>query len=124
MELNVNLGVARLAIGAALVSQNWRQEMERPNIQKDVFARDGFKCVYCDFDGTTFEGWLFLQVDHFIPRRKGGTDELSNLVTACVTCNAEKRAQVFSSLAEARANLQAERASWREHWEKNIKPLV
>jgi 5-methylcytosine-specific restriction endonuclease McrA len=33
-----------------------------------VFQRDGFQCVYCGFDGSTFAGWVFLQVDHFTPK--------------------------------------------------------
>lgn len=31
-------------------------------------------------------------VDHVIPRSKGGTDEMSNLVIACHSCNCSKQA--------------------------------
>jgi 5-methylcytosine-specific restriction endonuclease McrA len=40
-------------------------------------------CAYC---GATED----LQVDHFIPISLGGTNDLSNFVPACVSCNASK----------------------------------
>jgi hypothetical protein len=49
-----------------------------------IFKRDGFRCVYRDFDGSTFDGWRFLAVDHVDPN---GSDDPSNLVTACCYCN-------------------------------------
>jgi hypothetical protein len=40
-------------------------------------------CVYC---GKT----RYLQLDHIIPKNKGGKDSGENLVWACRTCNASK----------------------------------
>ncbi len=31
------------------------------------------------------------EVEHSVPRAKGGTDRLNNLYAACITCNREKR---------------------------------
>jgi len=91
-----------------------------------TFKRDGFRCVYCDFDGRTFQGWAFLQVDHFKPKACGGTDEPNNLVTSCIICNLMKGATEFADIAAARVKL---RSYWdgegmRQHWERDIKPLV
>ncbi len=33
----------------------------------EVLNRDGFRCQYCGFDGTTFQAWLLLSVDHLLP---------------------------------------------------------
>jgi 5-methylcytosine-specific restriction endonuclease McrA len=33
------------------------------------------------------------QVDHSVPRAKGGTDHLNNLKPACISCNLDKSAQ-------------------------------
>ena len=52
----------------------------------DVFKRDGFKCQYC---GRT-PPQVVLELDHVIPRSKGGTDHQTNLVTACFDCNRGK----------------------------------
>ena len=51
--------------------------------KKNVFKRDGFKCVYC---GETKE----LTIDHVVPKSKGGRSTWENLVTACSSCNNTK----------------------------------
>lgn len=55
----------------------------RKEKQREVFARDGFKCVKC---GETSG----LTLDHIIPRSDGGGDELTNLQTLCLSCNGKK----------------------------------
>lgn len=51
-----------------------------------IFQRDGFRCRYCGrgVEDTT------LQIDHVIPRSKGGTNSAENLVTSCKECNIGK----------------------------------
>lgn len=51
-----------------------------------VFARDGFRCVYC---GGEFPAEV-LSVDHVQPRVRGGDRSGGNLVTACGGCNTRK----------------------------------
>lgn len=48
-----------------------------------IFERDGFRCVYC---GSTDR----LEVDHVVPRARGGANVAANLATACRPCNASK----------------------------------
>jgi hypothetical protein len=57
-----------------------------------VFARDGYRCVYCGFqdERNGSDAGLALHVDHALPLSRGGTDEPSNLVTSCVNCNLRK----------------------------------
>lgn len=57
------------------------------SIRFKVFMRDNFKCKYC---GKTADEKA-LEVDHIIPRSRGGSNELINLVTACFECNRGKR---------------------------------
>ena len=52
-----------------------------------VLMRDGFACVYC---GNTKAP---LQLDHVIPRSRGGTDTPDNLAAACRSCNQRKGAK-------------------------------
>ena len=54
-----------------------------------VFERDAFICGYCGGLGGD------LECDHVIPLSKGGTNEVGNLVTACKSCNREKRAKLL-----------------------------
>lgn len=52
----------------------------------EIFRRDGFKCRYCGLVAGETE----LTIDHVVPRTLGGSDDPSNLVTACKDCNAGK----------------------------------
>ncbi len=51
-----------------------------------VFARDGFRCVYC---GAVLPPEQ-LSLDHVQPRLRGGDGSAGNLVTACRPCNTRK----------------------------------
>ena len=51
-----------------------------------ILYRDNFTCRYC----SARPGSANLEVDHVIPRSRGGSDNSCNLVTACVTCNRRK----------------------------------
>lgn len=63
------------------------QRAVRLGLRFAVLRRDGFRCQYCG--GTPQKGYL-LQVDHVIPRSKGGKTVAQNLVTACFLCNSGK----------------------------------
>lgn len=52
----------------------------------EILKRDNFTCRYCGRKAPE----VALQVDHIIPRAKGGTIETSNLITACSDCNLGK----------------------------------
>lgn len=51
-----------------------------------VFRRDNYRCVYCGYRGNE----LTLEAVHVVPTKRHGTDELSNLQTACTGCLREK----------------------------------
>ncbi|HZQ29046.1 MAG TPA: HNH endonuclease [Acidimicrobiales bacterium] len=50
--------------------------------RRAVFARDGHVCQYC---GSPAEN-----IDHVVPRSKGGTHTWDNVVAACRPCNMRK----------------------------------
>jgi hypothetical protein len=56
-------------------------------VREYVFEKMGRQCVYCD----TREGALNL--DHLVARARGGSDRVSNLVPACISCNEHKNAR-------------------------------
>ena len=51
--------------------------------RRAVFARDGHRCQYC---GSAAEN-----IDHVIPRSRGGSHAWDNVVAACRRCNTRKR---------------------------------
>ncbi|CAB5224026.1 HNHc domain containing protein [uncultured Caudovirales phage] len=62
-----------------LGTQRWKDQRLR------VLKRDSYICQYCGEDAT--------QVDHVIPRSKGGGHELDNLLACCARCNTLKGAK-------------------------------
>lgn len=76
----------------------------RPKVRltrKEIFARDGWTCVYCGRQGKE------LTLDHVVPRHRGGEHTWENLVSACKACNHRKAGR---TPAEARMALHAEPA--------------
>lgn len=57
-----------------------------------ILERDHFKCAYCGANPQETS----LHIDHKLPVSDGGTNELSNLITACAECNLGKGAQSVS----------------------------
>ena len=58
--------------------------VQRKISRRALFARDGWRCVYC---GTS-SGRLTL--DHVLPRSRGGESVWENVVTSCAPCNLRK----------------------------------
>jgi len=74
--------------------------------RRAVFARDGHRCQYC---GSTAEN-----IDHVIPRSKGGTHTWDNVVAACRPCNAHKEDRLLheTGLALRRAPMVPRERNW------------
>jgi 5-methylcytosine-specific restriction endonuclease McrA len=54
--------------------------------RRNIFLRDGFTCQYCGERPGTRE----LNLDHVMPRSRGGRSTWENLVTSCRGCNLRK----------------------------------
>lgn len=62
---------------------NQRKKLS-PRLRRQVVERYGYFCWYCFKDTPQPE------IDHIHPLARGGTDDFSNLVTACRPCNNAK----------------------------------
>lgn len=60
----------------------------------DVMNRDGFRCRYC---GAAQADGAVLHVDHFVAVSNGGSNDIDNLVTACLDCNLGKSAKAITA---------------------------
>ena len=60
-------------------------------IRFEVFKRDRFACIYCGKKAPE----ALLEVDHILALSNGGTDEITNLVSACDDCNRGKAARLL-----------------------------
>ena len=97
---------------SAAASQSAQLRWNRPPIEGGrpasrsvrfkVLERDGYRCRYC---GRTSQE-VAIDVDHIRPVREGGTDDLDNLVAACVDCNVGKSGHPLRAQApqDARAS--------------------
>jgi 5-methylcytosine-specific restriction endonuclease McrA len=54
--------------------------------RRNVFLRDRFTCQYCAKSLPE----PMLNLDHVIPRQKGGRTTWDNIVTSCIRCNTRK----------------------------------
>ena len=55
-----------------------------------LFARDSYKCQYCGRHMMEFKPRESLTRDHLIPLSRGGTNDWTNVITACSPCNTRK----------------------------------
>lgn len=70
------------------VSNRPRRERISKETRAFVFQRDGYRCWLCGKVRRPFD----LTCDHIKPSSHGGTGLISNLVTACKTCNSKRQA--------------------------------
>ena len=54
---------------------------QQENFKQAAKARDGYKCQCCGKKGCR------LEVHHLLPRSRGGSDKLANLITLCTDCH-------------------------------------
>ncbi len=66
--------------------------------RRAVFLRDGHRCQYC---GSPAEN-----IDHVVPRSRGGTHTWDNVVAACRPCNARKEDRLLSEIGHMRLRRQ------------------
>lgn len=67
-------------------------------------------CAYC-------KSWLASAIDHVVPTVRGGSDEPSNLVSACKSCNSQKADRTPAEWGW-RPNMASQVASRRERGER------
>jgi 5-methylcytosine-specific restriction endonuclease McrA len=53
-------------------------------VREYLLAKFGHKCSYCGAENVP------LNIDHIVPRSRGGSDRITNLTLACIPCNQAK----------------------------------
>ncbi|MGH9103538.1 MAG: HNH endonuclease, partial [Acidimicrobiales bacterium] len=93
--------------------------------RRAVFARDGYRCQYC---GDAAEN-----IDHVVPRSRGGTHTWDNVVASCRPCNSRKEDHLLheSGLMLRRLPAQPRQRAWlvggsgvRQDWEPYLRSSV
>jgi diadenosine tetraphosphate (Ap4A) HIT family hydrolase len=56
------------------------------SLRYQVLTRAGYRCELCGIPANE----RFIEIDHIVPRKHGGEDDLTNLQALCFKCNANK----------------------------------
>jgi hypothetical protein len=72
---------------------NWISQHKR----LAIYLRDGLQCCYC---GKNCEE-AKLTLDHLKPYSKGGSNEATNLVTSCISCNSARGNKSYTVFASS-----------------------
>jgi 5-methylcytosine-specific restriction endonuclease McrA len=94
--------------------------------RRSVFVRDGHRCQYC---GAQAEN-----IDHVVPRSRGGTHSWENVVACCRRCNTRKEDQLLEEAGfhlshqprapRSRLWLLAASGDVREEWAPYVAPVL
>ena len=80
---NVSFDTAQMTSDNYLIGTAYQQgPLYETNLRNFVFSKMKGRCSYCGAEAT--------EVDHIVPRAKGGTDSTYNLTPACKSCNEKK----------------------------------
>ncbi len=83
--------------------------------RETLFERDNYRCQYC---GNNFEEDQ-LNMDHVIPKDKGGRTSWENIVTSCIKCNSRK-----ANRLPHQANMHLIRKPERPRWRPFVSSLI
>jgi 5-methylcytosine-specific restriction endonuclease McrA len=77
-------------------------ELAGYEVKEYLLEKWGRRCTYCGATGVP------LQVEHIVPRRRGGTNRVSNLTLACAPCNQAKGTQTAAEFGYPQIRAQAQ----------------
>lgn len=76
-----------------------RGELFGSEVKEYLLAKWGRKCVYCNVSPVQ------LEIEHIVPKSKGGSNRVSNLTLACRSCNEAKGNQKLSQFLKRKPDL-------------------
>ena len=80
---NVSFDVAQMSSDDCLIGTGYKKgPLYDTNLKDFIFSKTKGKCIYCGAKAT--------EIDHIVPRSKGGSNSTYNLTPACRSCNEKK----------------------------------
>ena len=76
--------------------------------RRNIYEHYGYRCCYCGRRYPTQE----LNLEHIVPRSRGGKTDWSNVVTACIPCNLRKGSRLPVE-AGMRLLIRPSKPSWK-----------
>jgi hypothetical protein len=87
--------VLTLALEALVEKQSKRKASVPSKVKREVVKRDGGKCQWKLADGGVCGSTVRLQIDHVVPRGKGGPDTIDNCRILCRRHNLEAARKAY-----------------------------
>ena len=79
----VSFDTAQMSSDNYLIGTDYQQgNLYNKNLREFIFSKTKGRCSYCEEKAT--------EIDHIVPRAKGGTNSTYNLTPACRSCNEKK----------------------------------
>ena len=96
----------QLMQNAAISGVEYQQgELAGYELKEYLLEKFDRKCVYCGKSGVV------LNVEHIIPKARGGSNRVSNIAIACVQCNQKKGAMPIEDFLKKKPALLAQGSS-------------
>jgi hypothetical protein len=92
------------AVTSSEAKRKWRQSIKE---------KWNYECAYCGSEDN-------LTLDHIVPRSKGGSDRITNVLCACKKCNHLKGHQKWYDWYLQQSFFTTERLSAIIEWQKQI----
>lgn len=83
--------------------------------RRNIYEHYKYRCCYCGKQCSTTE----LNLDHVIPRSRGGKTSWDNIVTSCIPCNLRKADKLPDE-----ANMRLLATPTKPHWRGNLAMMV
>jgi len=78
-------------------------ELQGYEVREYLLEKFGRKCVYCGAENIP------LQIEHIVPKARGGSNRVSNLTLACEPCNRKKGNQTAEEFGHPKVQAQAKK---------------
>ena len=80
---DISFDTAQMSSDSSLIGTAYQQgPLYNTNLKKFIFSKTNGRCSYCGAKAT--------EIDHIVPKSKGGSNSPSNLTPACRSCNQMK----------------------------------
>ena len=87
--------VLTAALELLIAQQERRSASVPPRVKREVRNRDGGKCTWPLANGGTCDSTVRLEIDHVVPRGRGGPSTLENCRVLCDVHNREAARQIY-----------------------------
>ena len=94
--------------------------------RSQVCRRANFRCEYCGLHQDQ-SPLAALHVEHILPRKHGGSDDLDNIALACIDCNLHKGSNVAGydpETGQLTELFHPRSQSWHKHFERRGAMIV